>query len=298
MTDLISMRERPPRIENRHPAWARALCIGLLIDWLDSRPESSAKNDAALKHKAMRGGDMVALAAAVITKRIGLEWANFDGHVDHTIDYNVDYHAQVAGHLAVDEISFGDDTYRRLNDVVPGCMSALVNLAEIERRAGLETEAQVLLQAALNRAESSTGQRYGVADSAWRLEIRCALARLARELGDGGPLLASAHREKLAALITQLQQYGSWEKAAIPAHQAFSVASTEQRIVLHAAMRLAPIRPKPPAAAHADFAAIAAVETLVQQHAQKDATVSPPIPGKPGPVASVILSVLRRLRPP
>lgn len=292
MTDLIAMRERPPRIEARHPPWGRLLCMGLLIDWLDSRPEHATRDNRALGRRASTR-DMVAFVAAVVTGRIDEQWPDFDGPIDHRNDYGVHYHAQIAGHLQADELAFGEATYRRLHDVLPDCMSAAVNLAEIERRCGRERDAETLLHGALDRARCPS-MRYGVADSAWSLEVRCALARLAGDVGDGGDLLECAHRDRVGDLVVQLETYGSWERAAIPAHQAFSVASPEQRIVLHAAMQLASIRPKPPPAAHAQFDAIAAVDELYRQHMPTNPPVMPS--GSHGLLGSVILRVLRRLR--
>lgn len=299
MRDLLALRVRPPRLESRYPAWGRLRCIGLLIDWLDSRPEHSAKDNAALERKAMRG-DMIALAAAVVTRRLGLEWAKFEGPIDHT---------GTLGTTTSVTMGKSPDTWLSTksrsakkpidasHDVLPGCMSALVNLAEIERRAGRKAEAEMRLQAALEHATSSPKRRYGVANSDWSLEIRFALARLARNIGEGGPLLECARRDRLEDLIAQLRHYGSWERAAVPAHQAFSVASAEQQIVLHAAMRLAPVYPKPPAAAHSDFAAIYAVDELVQQHSLKTAGPSPALQGPPESIGSAILKILRWLRP-
>lgn len=292
--DLIAMRERPPRIEARYPPWGRLLCMGLLIDWLDSRPEHARRNDRALTRRAS-ATDMVAFVAAVVTGRIDEEWPEFAGPIDHRTDYGVAYHAQIAGHLQADELAFGEVTYRRLHDVAPECVSAAVNLAEIERRCGRERDAERLLQDALERARS-TSMRYGVADSKWSVEVRCALARLARNVGDGGDLLACADRDRIGELVSQLEAYRSWERAALPAHEAFSVASTEQRIVLHAAMDLASIWPKPPPAAHDRFEALAAVDDLVGQHRPTSPPQAAPV-RPPGLLGSAILKILQRLRP-
>lgn len=261
-TDLIAMRERPPRIA-RDVWWERHLPIGFLIDWLDSRPEHAAKDTQALQRKAMRG-DIVARAAAVITERLDHTYGFLDGRVDYPADYYLPYyHEQIAAHLQGDEVPFGEAVYRRLNEVAPDCLSGLVNLAELARRSGNETDALVLLQTALERASGPPTFRYRVANKNWIGGIRCALALLMRDVGGGRALLEHAQRERIRDLVALLRAYSSADDAALAGHQAFSVASAEQRIVLHAAMRVAAINPNPPPAAHATFEAIRAVEELV-----------------------------------
>lgn len=267
--DLIGARHRPPRFDGGSN-WGAQLRIGMLIDWLDSRPDQAARDLPSLHRRAERG-DSEALAAAVLTDRLGRrphagELA-FTGHNDHALEYGVRYHAQVSAHLDDGELPVGAQLYRRLHQVAPACLSALVNLAEIERRAGRPDLARELLEAARGVAASSEARRYGVADRAWSTSIGCDLARLGDQPGAGGELLENATSTRLRELIDRLRAYGSWDAAALPAHQAFAAASPAQRIALHAAMRLAPIHPQPPPAAHGRFTAIAEVEAMVRTHA-------------------------------
>lgn len=290
MIDLIAVCARPPQF-GRDVPWERHRQIGLLIDWLDSRPEHASRDTPALQRIAKRG-DIVAQAAAVISGRLDRAWLELDGPADHQIEYRPYYHTDIAGYLQGAELDLGEQTYRRLNQVHPECVSGLFNLAELSRRRGQETEAFALLRKALDCASTAV-TRYGVANTAWSLDIRCALTRLGRDVGEGEPLLDNASRERITDLIAQLRTYGSGERAAIPAHQAFSVASAEQRIVLHAAMRLAHVWPSPPPAAHSDFADIRAVDEIVKQLTPN---AQPPVPrGRPGPLASLILWIARRL---
>jgi hypothetical protein len=269
MTDLIAMRERPPRFGGDAP-WERYRRIGLLIDWLDSRPEHAAKDAAALQRKAKRG-DMVAAAAAVISERLEPTWLSLDGPIDHQLEYRPYYHSEIAGYLHGDELDLGSEVYRRLNEVDPNCMSGLFNLAELARRNAHETDAFELLRSALDRASGSPVSRYGIANANWSLEIRCALALLAHDVGESSALLECAVPDRLVDLVALLRGIGSTEHAALRANQAFSVASDEQRIVLHAAMRLAPIAPRPPPAAHARFEAIQQVDALVRDQRTRGA---------------------------
>lgn len=297
MTDLIATRDRPPRFRGSLP-WERHLQIGFLIDWLAGRPEHAVHDDAALKRRASPR-DMVALAAAVITRRLEYQWLELDGPIDHAAEYRVFYHDQIAGHLEVDELRIGDEVYRRLNAVEPDCLSGLVNLAELERRHGFVPRARALLEIALDRANAAPEhRRYNVPNRDWLPEIRCALARLEADARDGAPLLERAHSGGLSDLMAQLRGYPSPEVAAVAANRAFSVASDEQRVMLHAVMRLAPVWPTPPPAAHAQFEAIAAVNELVRKQRAKDAQPSPSRQWTPGPVASAVLKALRRLRRP
>ena len=267
VSDLIAMRDRPPRLRQGDNLGGQ-LCIGLLIDWLDSRPDQSGRDVDHLRRKARRN-DVVALAAAGLTDRLDRQLTAgelaFTGHNDHALEYGVAYHAHVAGYLDSSELSIGEEVYRRLLEVTPDCLSGLANLAEIERRRRNLERAHALLESALVQAQASTHERYTIADSRWVVPVRCAIARAARQLGEGGALLEAATPPKLAELVALLREYRSWERAAVPAHQAFSVATAEQRIVLHAAMRLAPIHPQPPPAAHDDFDAVAAVEQMVRE---------------------------------
>lgn len=263
MTDLIAMRERPPRFGGDVP-WERHRRIGMLIDWLDSRPEHAARDTAALQRKAKRG-DVIALAAAVISERLELSWLTLDGAVDHRIEYRPYYHAQIAGYLQGEEVQLGKEVYRRLNQIDRNCVSGLFNLAELSRRSADEAGAFELLRRALDRASGSPGNRYGIANAAWSLEIRCALALLAHDVGESSALLDCAVPERIFELVTLLRGIGSHEDAALRAHQAFSVASDAQRLVLHAAMRLATVSPRPPPAAHTRFEAIQQVDALVRE---------------------------------
>lgn len=252
MSDLITLRDRPPRAR-RGDNWGDQLRIGLLIDWLESRSVHAHDDVVALNRRARRN-DLVALAAAGLTGRLDRELhageLAFTGHNDHALEYGVAYHARIAGHLDADEMAIGEDVYRRLVDVAPGCVSGLVNLAEIERRRGESQRARTLLESALARAHASVERRYGVADRSWITSIQCALALGARAVGEGQALLDAASMDRLEQLVAILRGYGSWERAALSAHQAFSVATGEQRIALHSAMRLAPIHPQPPPSAH------------------------------------------------
>jgi hypothetical protein len=271
VSDLIDTRDRPPRSRGGDN-WGDQLRIGFLIDWLDSRPEH-AKSDAAALCRKARKNDLVALAVAGLSERLERQlYAGelvFTGHNDHALEYSVAYHARIAGHLEVDELPLGDEVYRRLFDVAPACLSGLVNLAEIERRTGNSERARALLDDALERAQSSTERRYGVLDRSWVTSIRCAIALCERELGDGRALLDAAATEAIGDLVALLRAYGSWDQAALAAHQAFSVATLEQRIVLHAAMRLAPVHPLPPPAAHAQPNAISLIEDVLRDARRK-----------------------------
>lgn len=265
MTDLLAMHSRPPRTDYDHArSWNRRLCIGFLIDWLDSRPERAAADIRSLRRRARRK-DPDVLMAAVITGRLKLRPRAYTAIVDRA-DYSVAFHAQIAGHLYADEVPLGEEVYRGLYQAAPDCMSALVNLAEIERRAGQVETARDLLQTALDRATSAKAQRHGIPDAAWEPEIRCAMARLAGELGDGASLLHDARRDRLSELVKQLERCASSTSGVLLIHQAFSAASIEQRIMLDVAARLARIQPALPPAAHGDFAALVAVEELIRRH--------------------------------
>lgn len=269
MTDLLAMRSRPPRADYDHArSIDRSRCIGLLIDWLDSRPESATTDMRSLGRLAGRK-DPDAFMAAVISRRIKPRHRAKVANADPA-DYSVVFHAQIAGHLYADEISLGEEVYRRLHEIAPDCLSALVNFAEIKRRAGRVQAARDLLHAALDRSTSTNALRYGIPDSAWEPEIRCAMARLAGELGDGASLLHDARRNRLPELLKQLESCDRSTSGVVPIHQAFSVASIEQRIMLDAAMRIARIQPAIPPAAHGDFAAVVAVDELIRVRDHRD----------------------------
>lgn len=260
MTDLLVLRDRPPRVEHRLPHRMRVLSMALLIDWLDSRPTHTAQDNQRLATYALNG-DVVAAAAAMITERLPHEARHDDGELEYLLYRTADYY-DIAGYFDMDELPFAEDTYRRLHDVFPDCMSGLVNLAELEGRAGRESCAKRLLERALARATAATSARYCVPDSEWELQIRCALARLGREVGDSGPLLENARPDRLDHLIKLLEGWGPPAQAAIAANRAISVASMEQRIVLDAAMSEVEDVPPPPPAIHADARAKAAVQAL------------------------------------
>lgn len=252
MIDLIGLRSRPPRWDHNIAYSHRARSKVLLIDWLDSRPEHVAKDNAALSDQISRG-DLVAWTAAVITKRVAApQLPLFVNHGGYLLAFTGAYQ-NVVGYLDAEELPFGEHTYRRLHDIDPDCISALINFAEVERRAGRETAAQRLLDKALVRASSPTTKRYGFPDSHWEIGVRCALARLSHDVGDGGPLLENANSQRLANLIALLRNCESPDNVAIAANHAFSVASTEQRIVLDVAMEKAGVPQRPPPSAHVDY---------------------------------------------
>lgn len=263
MTDPLAKKDRPPRFAGALP-WERHLQIGFVIDWLDSRPEHAVHDREVLRRRGKRR-DMVALAAAVITGQLEYHWLELDGPIDHAVEYRVFYHDQIAGHLQQDELSIGNEVYAQLHAVAPDCLSGLVNLAELERRRGDSTRAYILLQTALERASTAAEERrYNVANRAWLPEIRCALARLESDPGEGRSLLDPARTGSLPTLVAQLRDYPSREIAALAAHRAFGAASPEQRIFIHAAMQLASVGPTPPPAAHSSFDALRTVEQLVR----------------------------------
>lgn len=280
MTNLIDLYDRPPRWEHNSRRESAIRTTGLLVDWLDSRPDHTQDDNLALR-RAISRNDLVAWAAAVITGRIAAPESPVDDDDGGYLLAATPHHKNdVASWLDVDELPFGENTYRRLHDVLPGCISGLFNLAELERRAGRETAAQRLLEDALARATAANTARYGAPDSRWELDIRCALARLGRSAGDGAPLLENARPERLDDLAQLLRSWDSKDNAAIASHQAFSVASPEQQMVLYAAMCDAEIFSTPPRSAYADFNAVVAFYDRVKQQRTTVKFQGPPKPDR------------------
>ena len=138
------------------------LRIGYFIDWLDSRAgEPGAFLDGV-------GAGPVQMIAMLLSGRCTPEQIPGEFRVvviplvewDHVAEYSPDYHAQVAGHLSGDEIPVARPTYERLRELEPTCLSALVNLAELDRRAGDLENAQKLLTTAL-AVSGRGGRRHG-----------------------------------------------------------------------------------------------------------------------------------------
>src|SRR5262245_19833386 len=82
--------------------WGGQLCIGLLIDHLDSRPEHAQRDVGELQRKARRN-DMTALAALGLSGRLARPLMAGElaitRHNDHALEYGLTYHAHVAGYL-------------------------------------------------------------------------------------------------------------------------------------------------------------------------------------------------------
>lgn len=280
MTNLIELRNRPPRWEQNVRRWSRIRSTGLLIDWLDSRPEHTDSDNVALG-RAISKGDLVAWAAAVTTGRFPAPESPVDEFEGGYLLASAAYQqGDIAAWLDADELAFGEHTYRRLHEVLPGCMSGLVNLAELERRAGREAAAHRLLEDALARATAAITERHGAPDSRWELQIRCALARLDRNAGDGAPLLEIARPERLNDLTALLRSWDSKNSAAIAVNRAFSVASPEQQMVLYAAMREAEGFSTPPRSAYFNYKAVLAFYDKVQEQRMMKRGTPPPNDGE------------------
>jgi hypothetical protein len=224
-----------------HPAWVDAsfgsLRIGYFIDWLEARTDLEV-DPRAMAELAARN-DVVGVACA-ITARV--DWNDLPPsfrqphhHVDHGAAYGVDYHAEVVRRLDAAELPAGLATYSRLQEFMPGCLSAIANLAEVAAREGRIGEAeQLLLKAA--RHTWGEGERHGIRDRAWRSRLRSALSRFGLAPRETVETVlgwtAIDDPEILAARLTLLRDAESLTKAA---HIA---GSAEQRELLGAAMRL------------------------------------------------------------
>ena len=187
-----------------------------------------------------------------------------NNHTMHDSDYGPGYHADIAGHLYEDELPVAWTLYERLRGVDGKNLSALANLAELERRRGAIDAARDLLAEAIERASSSTELRYRVSDSSWLPHLRCADARLDGGSEEAAALLELANREGVFALGWKLE---AMTEAKLPgrilAHRAFGMATPSQQVFLHAAMRLEYAGPEPPPAAHESFERFAEVEAFL-----------------------------------
>lgn len=257
-------RERRRRLQARmaHPrnsegSSSHQLEIGYLIDWIDSRPEEREQNLTALSRlatgRSSREAHMAMAAAVLMGMPSPPDFGAlaFDRDLTHDQVYRsgdgVFYHDRVVGQLEEDELEDGAETYRALLRVEPACLSALANLSEDARRHGRDEEAVALARQALALAEHSTGARYGVADSAWQLSLRCLLARLTSTRTDTViEILHRATDEHARGLLTALREAEDPKQAAVDLHAAFGMADAEARIWLRVIMSSLPVCPPPP----------------------------------------------------
>jgi len=265
--------------------------IGYLIDWFDSRV---AERDEDLRALATwwenrrlvvedqifigRNDDMlmardvrsVPVVAGVLSERLPRLTVRVPGWFlgpgdgwDHQIEYQSHYHAEVAAHLHEDEIAAAWETYGRLLQAEPDCISAFVNLAELERRSGRLDEADRLLHEGLKRARGD-GWRYGVADGQWWIHICCALARLGRaETTIQAEVLEVIQQGDLHTIGARLSMLGVPSQVSLATHAVFGTLDARRRIMLHAAMLIGHIWPLPPPSAHDDMTAEIDVVRLV-----------------------------------
>ncbi|HUS68741.1 MAG TPA: tetratricopeptide repeat protein, partial [Kofleriaceae bacterium] len=179
--------------------------IGFLIDWLDSRPGHVIEDNRRL-NRTVRSPDTVRECAAFLTARsdVRLDCMTVSGNYAHDTDYDLGYHLNVAGHLAEDELTLALTVYERLRRFDPGCLSALANLAELERRAGHMAQARAVLDEAIERAASSPRQRHRISDHQWGLALRCARARIETEPADPASLIPLATFDHIRTLADRL----------------------------------------------------------------------------------------------
>jgi hypothetical protein len=261
--ELFGRSPCPPRFEGGENHGER-LRIGMAIDWLDSLP---GDRDTREVHRARRHCGP-ANAAVLLTKvpppperAIVLEYS---GHNNHDSESGAGYHADIVGHLYADELPIASALYTRLRDADPTSLSALANLAELERRMGEIPAARALLEEAFERATTSSGTRHGVRDASWLPYVQCAHARLGPGTKEATALLELATREhvfELGWLLEDRAMAGQPDWA--QAHRAFGMGSPSQRVFLHVAMRLAGAPPEPPPAAYASFDDFAAVQAFL-----------------------------------
>ena len=262
--DLIRVTYHPPLFVGGDN-WANRLRIGFLIDWLDSRPEHALADNRRLNRQP-RIPDAVRECAAFLSGRTDtrLDCLTVNGHYFHDTSYGEDYHLNVAGHLSEDELPLARSVYERLRRVDRTCLSALANLAELERRAGRMATACHLLDEAIERSTTSTGLRHRVDDRGWELPLRCARARIEPKREDPASLLPLATYENVSALVERLREIRVEKDTAVLVHRAFGAASVEQRLFLHVAMKVAAVFPFPPPSFHESFEVMAEVERLAR----------------------------------
>ncbi len=236
MNALVAIEEQAS-----HPLWADAtfgsLRIGYLIDWLDGRPDLEVDRSAMVE-LATRN-DVVGVACALTSRcdwnDLPLWFRQPDHHVDHGTAYGVDYHAEVVRRLDAAELPAGLATYSRLQEMMPHCLSAIANLAEVAARDGRIDDAEKLLLKAAQHTWGE-GERHGIRDRAWRSRLRSALSRFGlapRETIETVIGWTAMHDpEILAARLTLLRDAESLTKSARAA------VSGEQRELLRAAMAL------------------------------------------------------------
>lgn len=172
------------------------------------------------------------------------------------------YHLNVVGHMGDDELPLARAVYERLHRVQPSCLSALANLAELERRRGRITDAMLLLDEAIVRASSSSAHGHRRSDHRWVIALHCARARLEREAGEAERLLELANEEKLLSLVALLRETRHLDETSVLVHRALGTGSFEQRMWLHVAMKVAGVFPFPPPSVHESFEVMAEVDRL------------------------------------
>jgi hypothetical protein len=231
----------------RHPVGEdpsfECLRIGYFVDWLDSRSEDRGQDGRLLV--GLRSENAVVAVAGCLAGRLAWseiprEFQQPHPHVDHGVAYGVDYHADIVRRLDESELPAAIATYTRLLEVVPGCASALANLAEAAARAGKLAEAERLLLEGAGHALADR-ERHGVRDMAWCSRLRSALSRFGLAPAERAETVldwASAlEPEALAARLVLLRDADSLGR------EAYRGATASQREVLGAAVALARLAP-------------------------------------------------------
>lgn len=264
--DLIRARPHPPRFDGGGDG-TNCLRIGFLIDWLDSRPECIREDNAKLGY-VRSCWDQVAHAAGVLGERPITpidEVLSIRGRYWHNWEYptqGADYHADIVGHCADDELPLARAVYERLRRVDQGCLSALANLAELERRAGRLAGARDLLDEAIERATASAACRHRVSDKSWLLPLQCARARLEQDPGDATAYLSLATYDHVTTLADTMRRSWYEDELRVQLHRAIGAATFEQRMYLQIAMQMAHVLPLPPPSVHESFDVIAEIDRL------------------------------------
>lgn len=259
--ELFDRQPSPPRFEGGQN-YASRLRVGMAIDWLDSLPGGQGRRDLREAR-----GYVPSIADALTTEPRPPDVHMLLDARTHTTpdsDYGPSYHADIAGHLDEEELPLAWTLYERLRGVDGTNLSALANLAELERRRGAIAAAGDLLVEAIERARASPQRRHGVRDAAWLPYLQCAHARIDGGSEEAAALLELATPESLCTLARRIgEMTRGGGPGRILAHRAFGIASEPQKVILHVAMRLKYSGPEPPPASYESFERFGEMEPLL-----------------------------------
>jgi hypothetical protein len=233
-----------------HPRWndprAEPLRIGHFIDWMDAHSGWRTEADRILE-QLLRENLVIAVAAAITGRcrwdDVPAAFAQPHPHVDHRLEYGVGYHAEVIRAMADDELADATATYEQLLRVKPGCISALVNLAEAMMRSGDAATTERLLVSAADQA-LEPGGRHGLLNRRWLGPLRLALCRFGMAPAEKPEtLLAWIGSGDLRVIAARLSLLKDGDRLG---REAYASAARSDRPLLRAAIEragLAPVRP-------------------------------------------------------